>query len=199
MDAKGGKVSQIDEWESRVINGQTVQFTSRRPRTRGTRRCIRPNGVIVPFIGDDGPRPWEGALYDGCLFEILPEDRQPEKIDPFDGTPFKAPELSPRDRLTSAERKALPLCRGVLDYFPDALLAVAECSRIGNEKHNPGEPLHWARGKSTDHADCIARHLLDRGKRDSEGVRHSAHLVWRALALLQEELEAEERARKEAA
>ena len=43
-----------------------------------------------------------------------------------------------------------------------------------------------------DHADCIARHLLERGTVDEEnaGVRHSAQLAWRALALLQEELEA---------
>ena len=189
-----------DERVTRVIGGLTLEFTSRRPRTIGIRRCIQKGGNLIKFVGDAGPGPWEGDLYDGCLFEIMPEDRAAlEKIDPFDGTPFKAPELSPRDRLTSAERKTLPLARGVLDYFPDALLAVAECSRIGNEKHNPGEPLHWARGKSTDHADCIARHLLDRGKRDSDGVRHSAHLAWRALALLQEELEAEERSRKEAA
>jgi hypothetical protein len=60
----------------------------------------------------------------------------------------------------------------------------------GNEKHNPGEPLHWARGKSMDHPDCIMRHLVERGGFDG-GVRHSAALAWRALALLQEEMEAE--------
>lgn len=90
----------------------------------------------------------------------------------------------------SAERKAVPLARGCLDYFPAALAAVAEVSRIGNDKHNPGEPIHHARPKSTDHADCILRHLLDRGDVDPEdGVRHSAKVAWRALALLQEELE----------
>jgi hypothetical protein len=31
-----------------------------------------------------------------------------------------------------------------LDYFPDALAAVAQISYQGNQKHNPGEPLHWA-------------------------------------------------------
>jgi hypothetical protein len=86
-------------------------------------------------------------------------------------------------------RKNLPITRGVLDYFPDAIAAVAEVSRLGNEQHNPGEPLHWARGKSTDHADCIARHLIERGTVDSDGARHSAKLAWRALALLQTELE----------
>lgn len=91
----------------------------------------------------------------------------------------------------SLARKNIPLCRGVLDYFPAALAAVAELSRKGNEKHNPGQELHHARGKSNDHADCIARHLVDRGKIDPEdGESHSVKVAWRALALLQEELEA---------
>jgi hypothetical protein len=91
----------------------------------------------------------------------------------------------------AAERKALPICTGVLDYFPDALAAVAEVSKKGNDQHNPGQPLHWARDKSTDHADCIVRHLLERGTRDTDGGRHSAKVAWRALALLQTEIEAE--------
>lgn len=90
----------------------------------------------------------------------------------------------------SSARKALPITTGVLDYFPDALAAVAEVSRVGNDKHNPGEPLHWSRDKSSDHADCIARHLFERGTLDGEdGLRHSAKLAWRALALLQVEIE----------
>ena len=91
----------------------------------------------------------------------------------------------------AAERKALPLASGVLDYFPDALMAVAECSRVGNEQHNPGQPLHWAKEKSTDEADALLRHLIDRGTVDTDGVRHSAKVAWRALAMLQRELDAE--------
>lgn len=91
----------------------------------------------------------------------------------------------------AAERKALPIATGVLDYFPDALLAVADVSKKGNEQHNPGQPLHWAKEKSRDEADALLRHLLDRGKVDSDGVRHSAKVAWRALALLQREIEAE--------
>jgi hypothetical protein len=83
------------------------------------------------------------------------------------------------------------MATGLLDYFPDALALVAHVSYRGNQKHNPGEPTHWARGKSTDHADCILRHLTERGTNDPEGIPHSAQLAWRALALLQEELEAE--------
>lgn len=90
-----------------------------------------------------------------------------------------------------AERKAIPLTTGVIDYFPLALAEVARLSKVGNDQHNPGEPLHWDKSKSTDHADTIGRHLIDRGKRDTDGQRHSAKLAWRALALLQIELENE--------
>lgn len=90
------------------------------------------------------------------------------------------------------ERKGIPIVTGVLDYFPLAIVEVARVSKAGNDQHNPGEPLHWDRSKSTDHADCAVRHLLDRGKFDGDGQRHSAKAAWRALALLQEELEAEQ-------
>lgn len=89
------------------------------------------------------------------------------------------------------ERKGFPVTTGVLDYFPDAIAAVAACSKAGNDQHNPGQPLHWDRSKSTDHADCIGRHLIQRGTVDSDGIRHSAKLAWRALALLQTEIETE--------
>lgn len=91
----------------------------------------------------------------------------------------------------AAARKEIPLARGLLDYFPAALAEVAALSKKGNDQHNPGEPMHHARGKSNDHADCVMRHLIDRGTIDVDGTRHSAKVAWRALALLQEELEAE--------
>lgn len=87
-------------------------------------------------------------------------------------------------------RKAVPIATGVLDYFPLAIAEIAHVSWIGNEQHNPGEPLHWARGKSLDHGDALMRHFMERGSLDSDGQRHSAKVAWRALALLQEELEA---------
>lgn len=90
----------------------------------------------------------------------------------------------------SATRKTFPMAAGLLDYFPDALAEVARVSFLGNQKHNPGKPMHHARSKSMDHADCIIRHLVGRGGFDGE-LRESASLAWRALALLQEELEAE--------
>lgn len=109
-----------------------------------------------------------------------------------------APKARLLDGLTSAERKQYPMAEGLHDYFPDALAEVSHVSWVGNEKHNPGERLHHARGKSNDHPDCIVRHLDQRGGFDTiviKGVtylvRHSAALAWRALALCQEEIELE--------
>ena len=93
--------------------------------------------------------------------------------------------------MNAQERKQRPLYSGVLMYFPDALLEVAHTSYIGNEQHNPGQPLHWDRSKSTDEADACVRHLLEAGKLDTDGIRHSAKAAWRALALLQKEIERE--------
>jgi hypothetical protein len=86
-------------------------------------------------------------------------------------------------------RKRMPIGTGVLDYFPDALAAVAYVSYVGNQQHNPGQPLHWARGKSTDQEDCVIRHFMERETFDDDKCRHSAKLVWRALANLQLEIE----------
>lgn len=90
---------------------------------------------------------------------------------------------------TAADRKAAPILTGCVDYFPLALAEVAKISKAGNDQHNPGEPLHWARHKSTDHGDCVIRHLIERGTIDTDGVRHTAKAAWRVLALLQTELE----------
>lgn len=103
------------------------------------------------------------------------------------GAPTRATTLP----LKADERKMFPVASGFLDYFPDAICAIANLSRRGNEQHNPGQPLHWARGKSADEADTMMRHFLQRGTMDTDGVRHSVKMAWRALALLQKEIEAE--------
>lgn len=86
-------------------------------------------------------------------------------------------------------RKNVPIYSGVLRYFPDALAEVAILSRIGNDQHNPGKPLHWDRSKSGDELDALTRHLMEAGTLDTDGVRHSAKVAWRALANLQKEIE----------
>jgi hypothetical protein len=89
------------------------------------------------------------------------------------------------------ERKRIPIASGVFDYFPAALVEIAKVSQAGNDQHNAGQPLHWSRGKSADHADTMIRHFLERGTLDTDGLRHSAKMAWRALAILQLEMEAE--------
>ena len=90
------------------------------------------------------------------------------------------------------ERKQFPIASGFLDYFPDAIAAIAHISYRGNQQHNPDKPLHWDRSKSSDEADTLMRHFLQRGTLDTDGARHTAKAAWRLLALLQKELEAEQ-------
>lgn len=106
------------------------------------------------------------------------------------GTPRPVPVFMSTD---SATRKLMPVATGVLKYFPDALLCVAWISRAGNDKHNAGQPLHWAKEKSQDEPDCEVRHMLDyfRGLEPDPGLEplgelgHLASKAWRALAHLQ--------------
>ncbi len=87
----------------------------------------------------------------------------------------------------AALRKSLPIGTAVLDYFPLALAEVAKVSLAGQRQHGTAG---WDRTKSTDEADALIRHYLDRGTIDSDGLLHSSKMAWRALALLQKECEA---------
>jgi len=92
----------------------------------------------------------------------------------------------------SEARKHAPVHTGFNQYFPDAIMEVAQLSFDSNEKHNPGEPLHWSRDKSDDHADCLTRHQLESGTidySDAKPHRHSTKVAWRAMAQLQIEIE----------
>lgn len=89
-------------------------------------------------------------------------------------------------------RKEFPVYEGFVKYFPNAIKEVAHLSYIANIQHNPGEPLHWAKEKSTDEPDALLRHLIDHAKGikyDTDGIRHLVKVAWRALAMLQRELE----------
>lgn len=89
----------------------------------------------------------------------------------------------------AATRKGIPIYSGFIKYFPRAMATVAELSRVGNDQHNPGTSLHWDRSKSGDELDALTRHLLEAGTVDTDGIRHSAKLAWRAMANLEKELE----------
>lgn len=90
------------------------------------------------------------------------------------------------------ERKEYPIYSGFLCYFPRAVAAVAHLSKVGNDQHNPGQPLHWDRSKSTDELDALLRHLLDHAMGvplDTDSVPHLAKVAWRAMAMLEKTLE----------
>ena len=94
--------------------------------------------------------------------------------------------------MTKAEiRKSCPVASGVLKYFPDALKEVAYTSKVGNDQHNPGEPLHWAKEKSQDEDDAMVRHLMDSYEEqlDDDTCLHLAKSAWRALGNLQRYLD----------
>ena len=82
-----------------------------------------------------------------------------------------------------------PIATGVLDYFPLAIEDIAWLSHIGSQQQNPGKPMFWDKTKSKDHPNSLMRHFLKRGELDTDGIRHSTKVAWRALALLQAELE----------
>jgi hypothetical protein len=81
------------------------------------------------------------------------------------------------------------IATGVVDYFPNALAAVGRHSRLGNEKHNPGEEMHWAFDKSTAHADAAMSHFAQRGQIDPEtGEDYDVGALWRMLAMVETRL-----------
>ena len=92
---------------------------------------------------------------------------------------------------TAKDRKSFPVYSGLLTYFPDAIMEVANCSLVGNRQHHKDKPLHWDKNVSSDDLDALTRHLIDHHRTpiDDDGVRHLAKVAWRALAALQRELE----------
>ena len=80
-----------------------------------------------------------------------------------------------------AERKKIPVYSGFIDYFPDAIAAVAAHSYASNAQHNgPDSELRWDRSKSTDELDALMRHILE---------EDWVAAAWRIMAHLQKELE----------
>ena len=114
--------------------------------------------------------------------EIIPEEQ--EVLNLQEQTPIKFTENP-----IKFTRKETPIFTGVLNYFPDAIREVAKCSYAGQQQHNPDKPLAWDRSKSGDELDALSRHLLEAGTIDTDGIRHSAKVAWRALANLQKEIE----------
>ena len=85
----------------------------------------------------------------------------------------------PEDAL---ERKKIPLYKGLIKYFPDALVKVAKISYKGSQQHHPEKGVYWDKSKSSDELDALMRHMIDE---EWDAV------AWRALAHLQRECDNE--------
>lgn len=123
--------------------------------------------------------------FDEKYISFLEPTSKPESLIGLGGAPTRATTLP----TAAAERKQFPIASGFMDYFPDAIAAISNISYRGNQQHHKDKPLHWDRSKSADEADTLMRHFLQRGTLDTDGVAHSAKMAWRALALLQKEIE----------
>jgi hypothetical protein len=111
---------------------------------------------------------------------IFVDDPRAEHVEP---KPWQNP-LPTEDKA----RKELQIFTYLTEYFPDATLAEVGVAVAGNRQHNPGEPLHWARGKSMNQLDTAFRHLWDHKMgvaKDIDGQYHLAKAIWRLKAELQ--------------
>ena len=152
-------------------------------------------GELLMFMygGSRHPRTWKYDLANDTFLFFDETGAQVNWCDEGANIPFcyQLAEVKPGDwlqSLTSEERKEVAVARGLFAYFPDALALIARHSVRANEKHNPGEPVHWSREKSSDHEDCIARHSLAVAVNPDSMDGDAPHIVcraWRALAALQ--------------
>jgi hypothetical protein len=81
------------------------------------------------------------------------------------------------------ERKNIPIYRGFIKYFPDAIVEVTKLSVKGSGQHH-GDKVWWDKTKSSDELDALMRHLLEG---DWTAV------AWRAMANLQRECDESKR------
>lgn len=176
----------------KVVNGKEVTFYA----------YDEPGGG--PHKGCTGCPVRTACLADNLSSECLGGFLRPRRRKQPAGDPVEVQTFGPLRRSTlptdSDERKGVPVYSGVVAYFPAALAGVARISKAGNDKHNPGQPLHHARGKSMDHADCILRHMIDladllaeidrakpgEAKPVEQALAEVSNLAWRALAYSQQ-------------
>jgi hypothetical protein len=77
----------------------------------------------------------------------------------------------------------------VIFYWPNALKALAGLNRQGNIQHyGNADRIRWKWKVSPNHIGKLLNHLMDAGTIDSDGIRHSTKVAWRALANLENEL-----------
>ena len=132
-------------------------------------------------LNDTTPADWDGLRKSYPAIEGKPHNK-------WIGSAMKeahayAEELETTSKLPTdaAERKAIPIYTGFINYFPLAIAAVSKVSLTGGLQHGQtSETLHWDRSKSGDEKDAMMRHILD---------GDWAQVAWRAMANLEKSLE----------
>lgn len=150
-------------------------------KRRATAPSVLDEATLAAAVKVDQPRPErpQAPAVECKHLRVLFDQWQRNLADPS-----RAAVTLPVD---SAERKLIPLQSGCYDYFTAALCAQAAWSAFNNNKHNPGQPLHWSQHKSGDHPECIARHTVDMREADDKFVRfvEATARAWRANGELQ--------------
>ena len=75
------------------------------------------------------------------------------------------------------KRKQIPLYKGLIKYFPDALCEVARVSYIGSKQHHPEKEIHWDRDKSQDDLDALMRQSLSTLTKRNRERQHKRGLM----------------------
>lgn len=77
----------------------------------------------------------------------------------------------------------------VLFYWPNAFKELAALNRQGNMQHyGNADKIRWKWKVSPNHIGKLLNHLVDAGTFDTDTIRHSTKVAWRALANLETEL-----------
>lgn len=83
------------------------------------------------------------------------------------------------------DSKKIPVVRGFLEYFPNAIAAVAEVSKFGATKYDWGNWRHVDNGVER-YTEALGRHFIAENEIDPEsGLAHAAHTAWNAMARLE--------------
>lgn len=93
-----------------------------------------------------------------------------------------------------------PMWRGLIEYFPNALRAVAEVSAAGHAKGYPWGGWRSVPDAHARYTDAMLRHLSyeaagepDDNGPGGTGLRHDAMVAWNALARLEKRITEEPR------
>lgn len=104
--------------------------------------------------------------------------------------------MNPHEPGAKLDAGKIPVFQGMIDYFPRAMMAVAEVSAFGANKYAWKGWKEVKNGKQR-YKDASARHQLYSSMGEEidpdSGLLHEAHEVWNRLAALELKLQEDQR------